>query len=206
MGCKWPKIGATYKASPVNESTNQSVPVLNDVVIGQQNTESLDVTLRQPISNITDYSRQSNEHAVVDESIEQSIPISVENSKPLSSDESTNHEVFGLIHNATNYPTSTFIDNSMQTFEQMSTHETTNKYLLQRNNSGTLNKRSISENNQQQQTDHRSEKSNDEIISVSNKSIEEENIDDIPDTTNDQTNKKIDGSIEETTITGKVNR
>jgi hypothetical protein len=132
MGCKWPKFGTTGEVVPVNNSTDQSVPALDDDIIQQKNTGSLDVNAKQPAPDVIDHSKQNNEHIVVDGSVYQSIPIPLENLKPVLPDESTKYEAIVIVHDVTNYSTSTFVNNSMQTVEKMSTHETTNEHLPQR--------------------------------------------------------------------------
>jgi hypothetical protein len=119
------------------------------VIVKQQKTGSVDVTLKQPVSNGIDHSKQNNEHIVIDDSTDQSILIPLENFKPLVPDESTQHKEIAIIHDSTKYPTSATVNSLMQTFEQMSSHETISEYLPQRINSGTSNKRPISANSQQ---------------------------------------------------------
>jgi len=188
MGCKWPKFITTDKVVPVNNSTNQSLPALDYDVIQQQNTVSFDITTKQPASDIIDHSKQNNEHMVIDGSVDQSIPIPLENLKPVLPDESTKHVDIVIVPDTANYLASTSANNPMQTFEQMSTHETTNENLPQRINSGTSNKRQISANSQQQEDDHH-KKLNDETLSITDKSIVEENIDIISNTDDDQIEK-----------------
>ncbi len=206
MGCQCTKRGTDNTVAPVKDSTNQSVPALNDAVIGQQTIESLDVTLKQPVSNDTNHARQNNKPMVDYESIDQSVPIPLENSKSSSSDESTKHEDPAVVPDATNSPISTSQSGSMQTFKQISTHKKTNEYLSQRTNSGISNKRSITAKDQQEQDDQYSKKSNDETVSISSKSIVEENINTMPDNTDDLIEKENDNSIEKSTISGKTNR
>lgn len=183
MGCDWAKIRTTNKVVPTNNSTNQSVSTLPVKVVGQQNTGSFGVTLTQSASNVNDHSENNNENVVIDKSIDQSILIPLENLKSIVQNESTKHEELVLVDNVTNYP--------MQIFEQMSTHETTNEHLPQRINSGTSNKRSISANSQQWESEHHSKKINDEMVPVSDKSIAGKDPDNTPSTINDRMEKKI---------------
>jgi hypothetical protein len=178
MGCKWPKFGTNEKVVPINYSPNQSISALEDVLVGQQNIGSFNVTVKQPVSNVIDHSKQNNEHIVIDDSTDQCIPIPLENRKPLLSAKLTKHEEIAIVHDATHYPGSTF--------EGMSTLETINEHPSERITSGTSKKRLMSANNRQQANDHYSGKLNDEIVSISDNSILGENTDILSAMTNDQ--------------------
>jgi hypothetical protein len=67
-------------------------------------------------------------------------------------------------------------------------------------------KHPITENNQQESDDRHSKASNEETVSVFNKSIVEENINTMPDNTDDLIEKENDNFIEKPTISGKTNR
>ena len=105
MDCECTKIEDTNKTVSVDESTNDSVGVSNDAVIQQQNTGLTGVTLKQPVSIITDHSRDNKEHTV-------------ENVNPSPSDHLRKQKEFALVNDTRRDPTSVFTNNSVQTVEK----------------------------------------------------------------------------------------
>jgi hypothetical protein len=196
MGCDCTKFGTSAKIAPADEATNHSNPVLVDNVARDQQPISINDTIRQAESIVIDDSQNNRDGIVVDRSIGQSDSTPLEDIKSNFTDELVKQEEHASVNISTNYPISTSVNNPMQTFEQTSIHESTSDHLSQRIGFETLNERPISATTSQREESHdHTNKLKDEIISLSNKSIVEENT---PDTT------MVEIKTTDSTIAGKI--
>jgi hypothetical protein len=205
MGTICSKASATNTVGPVKESTNHLVSALNDAVIGKQNTKSLDVTVKQPVSNANDHSRQNSKRKLHDGSIDPSAPTSSKNSKPSSSNKSIKHEDLAVVPVTANYPIFPSQGDSKQPLRQTSTHTKTNEYQCQTTYRRPSNKPPISTSNQQKQNDHHCKRLNENTTSISDKSMIVEDINTKHDTTDAPLNKKIDDSVDNPKNSSKTN-